>query len=141
MMNERSELLVQIAEVKPWLVFGACFGFLGVALGAFGAHALKTHLSEKEMSIFQTAVQYQMFHAVALLVFATFRMHLVGLSPDLSFLAQAVGFCFTLGIFLFSGSLYALTLTQFRLLGVVTPIGGGCFLLAWIGFAFLVVKA
>ncbi|MBI5508676.1 MAG: DUF423 domain-containing protein [Deltaproteobacteria bacterium] len=100
-------------------------GFLGVAAGAFGAHALKARLDPDLMAAYQTGVQYQLVHAVALLGVAWLTSRP---DPGLSVLA---GWMFTGGIVLFSFSLYALALTGVRPLGMITPVGGVAFLVGW----------
>lgn len=118
-------------NVTPWLALGALYGLLGVTLGAFGAHALRTRLSPELMAVWKTAVDYQMYHALALLgVGLLVRQGLSGTLP------LAAGACFGLGVLLFSGSLYALCLSGARALGALTPLGG-VFLLA--GWALLLV--
>ena len=112
--------------IKLSLVFAALSGGLGVALGAFGARALRSSLAPRMMETFQTAVQYQMIHALALL-FVALLMQQHGRS--LAFDVAALGMI--LGILLFSGSLYGLVLTEMRWLGPITPLGGVCFLVAW----------
>lgn len=99
-------------------------GFLAVTLGAFGAHALKNQfaINEGTLSLWHTAESYQMTHALVLLF----------LSQQSKF-RPWISYVFTLGIFLFSGSLYALALTQIRILGAITPLGGLCFLIGWLG--------
>jgi len=93
---------------------------LDVALGAFGAHALKGRLSPEALAVFETGVRYQAYHALALLLLAALR------GPD------RAAWCFVGGIVLFSGSLYALALTGVRWLGAVTPLGGLLFLAGWL---------
>ncbi|MGM0451445.1 MAG: DUF423 domain-containing protein [Pseudomonadota bacterium] len=110
-----------------WLAVAAILGGLAVAAGAFGAHALEGKLSEHYMSVFQTAVQYQMFHALALLGVALIGM----IRPDASWLVPAA-WAFLVGVVLFSGSLYALVLSGVRVLGAITPIGGVAFLVGWV---------
>lgn len=108
-----------------WLALGSAYGFLAVALGAFGAHALKARLSADLLAVWHTGVDYHVYHALALL--------LVGLvarqQPGALF--SAAGACFALGILLFSGSLYALALSGVRMLGAITPFGGLLFLAGW----------
>lgn len=120
---------------KQWLMMGAVSGFFGVAFGAFGAHALKDILDQKAMAVYQTAVHYQMIHSLALLGLGIWGIQNSGLNT------QMAGMGFTLGIMLFSGSLYALALTQLKFLGIITPFGGVSFLVGWIGFAILAWKA
>lgn len=115
------------------LVLGAGVALLGVMAGAFGAHGLRGLVSERGLEVFQTAVTYQMYHAIALVLVAL--LSLAGLSRRL--LSVAAGF-FLAGILLFSGSLYVLVLTDIRWIGPVTPLGGMCFMVAW---ALLVAAA
>lgn len=110
-----------------WLSVAAAFGFTAVALGAFGAHALKARLGEYT-SVWQTAVLYHMVHALAILALALYARHA---QHNVNWPA---GF-FTAGIFLFSGSLYLLSITGIKPLGAVTPIGGLAFLAGWASLA------
>ena len=111
--------------MRMLLLLAAMFGFTGVALGAFAAHGLKTQLSADYLAVFQTGVHYQMLHALALLALAALWERLV------QRLLLAAGICFCVGILLFSGSLYALTLSGIGALGVITPVGGLMFLVGW----------
>ena len=110
---------------RTFLTLGALAGFIGVALGAFGAHGLRSRLTAEMLAVFETGVRYQMYHACAILVVALAAARLDG------WLIRAAGWFFTGGIVLFSGSLYALALTGVTALGVVTPIGGLAFLAGW----------
>ena len=101
---------------------GAILGFLAVALGAFGAHALRDHLAPDRMAIYQTGVQYHLAHALAILLAAQ-------MADSLN--TRTIGWLWVAGVVIFSGSLYALALTGIRVLGAVTPIGGVCFLAGW----------
>ncbi|PWN57058.1 DUF423 domain-containing protein [Abyssibacter profundi] len=111
---------------NPWLALAALFGFLGVAFGAFGAHALRARLSSDMLRVWETAVNYQFWHALALL--AVGILVLRGSSAWLT----AAGSLFALGVLLFSGSLYALALSGVRGLGAITPVGGVLLLGGWI---------
>src|SRR5262245_31318150 len=111
---------------RTFLFIGALLGFLGVAFGAFGAHALKSRLSPDMLAVFETAVRYQMYHAFALLIVAAAIGH-VGPARLLSI----SGWTFFLGVVFFSGSLYALALSGVGILGAITPIGGLLFLIGW----------
>ena len=104
---------------------GALLALLGVALGAFGTHALRTRLPTERLGAFETAVRYQLIHAVALLAVAW----LVERVPHRA-VAQA-GWLLVLGTVIFSGSLYALALSGIGLLGAITPLGGLLLLLGW----------
>ncbi|WP_456448885.1 DUF423 domain-containing protein [Thiolapillus sp.] len=109
-----------------FLLLGALAGFFSVAFGAFGAHVLQDSLSPHMFSIFNKAVHYQGLHAMALL----FTGLLMSLSP--SRLLRWAGISFIAGILLFSGSLYALSLSGIRMLGAITPLGGLSFLTGWL---------
>ncbi len=111
-----------------WTVTGALFGFLSVALGAFGAHALRDRLAPDMLAVFETGVRYQFLHALALLFVGT-----QGRTRPLAGTAAAL---FTAGIVIFSGSLYALALSGVRLWGAVTPLGGVAFLAGWLVLAW-----
>ncbi len=110
-----------------FLLLAAVCGFLAVAMGAFGAHALKEVLSPKMLAVYKTAVDYQIWHALALGIIALFQQ----LHSDARLLTWAGWFIFA-GIVLFSGSLYLLTLLNLKWLGMITPIGGVAFLIGWI---------
>lgn len=105
-------------------------GFLGVALGAFGAHALKTRLPPDMLAIFETGVRYQMYHVFALVAAAWAWARW----PVRVF--TAAGILFVVGILVFSGSLYLLAFTGVRALGAVTPLGGLAFLAGWLCLAW-----
>ena len=111
--------------LRSFLMLAAFFGFTGVGLGAFAAHGLKGRLSPDYLAIFQTGVQYQLVHALALLGVAVLANLLSGR------LVAWAGLLFCLGIVLFSGSLYALTLSGVARLGIITPFGGLAFLAGW----------
>jgi len=108
-----------------WFAVGAIACGIGVGLGAFGAHGLKSRVSAEMLAVFETGVRYQMFHALALLA--------VGLASARwpGGLVQASGWLFLIGILVFCGSLYAMTLTGARWLGAITPLGGLSFLVGW----------
>ncbi|MCH7529377.1 MAG: DUF423 domain-containing protein [Candidatus Marinimicrobia bacterium] len=112
-----------------WMAVGALFAFLGVALGAFGAHALRTRITPRDLEIFDVAVRYQLTHALALLITG---LILWWRGLDVSRLLVITPWLFTAGIILFSGSLYVLVLTGKRWLGAVTPLGGVLFLAGWL---------
>lgn len=105
-----------------FLLPAALLGMLGVALGAFGAHGLKSMLNDYQLDIYKTAVHYQMWHAL--------QLGLIAVLPDRKQLCWA-GWCSIAGIGLFSGSLYLLAITGVRWLGMITPLGGLAFLSAW----------
>lgn len=117
--------------MQRWaLLVAAVAGFLAVALGAFAAHGLRDVLSAEYLTVFQTGVHYQMVHALALLAVGM----LLQKSPARSL--RIAAWSFTLGILLFSGSLYALTLSGVRSLGMITPFGGVAFLIGWASLAW-----
>ena len=100
---------------------------LAVAAGAFGAHALKDKLTERAIEIFDTTARYQMYHAPALLLVALLLTRVETPPPFLN----AAGFAFIVGIAIFSGSLYALSLSGIKWLGAIAPIGGAAFMIGW----------
>lgn len=120
---------------RHWIMIGAISGFISVAMGAFGAHALAGKLSERALEIYQTAAQYQIFHALALLALGVLCAQSQNLSSHPY--SQFTGWAFTAGTLLFSGSLYALALTDIKILGAITPLGGVSFLAGWVFLAAL----
>ncbi|MBX2895877.1 MAG: DUF423 domain-containing protein [Cyclobacteriaceae bacterium] len=111
---------------KKTLFAAGCMGLLAVAFGAFGAHALKPSLiAHNRFEVYQLAVQYQFYHTFALLAIALFMRN------QESKLLRVASVLMIAGIFLFSGSLYAMALTNITSLGIITPIGGFCFLAGW----------
>jgi uncharacterized membrane protein YgdD (TMEM256/DUF423 family) len=120
---------------QRWCSLGCFLAGLAVVLGAFAAHALKNKLNVYELQVFETAVRYQMYHSFALIV--------LGISQ--SFLGSSAwtmwsGYCFSLGTFLFSGSLYLLVMSSMKWLGMITPLGGLNLIAGWVllGISFLV---
>lgn len=114
-----------------WVKLGSGFAFLAVALGAFGAHALKSRLTEYSLDIYKTAVLYHLVHALGLCVVGW----LSTLTPDPKI--NLAGIFMTLGIVLFSGSLYLLAISQSKWLGAITPLGGLSFLVSWALIIFI----
>ncbi|MFB2921249.1 MULTISPECIES: DUF423 domain-containing protein [Aerosakkonema] len=110
-----------------FLSVAAILGGLSVALGAFGAHALQEKLTERSLEIFETGVRYQMYHALALLLVALLLTRAE--VPQTSLIAS--GFAFIAGVVIFSGSLYALSLSGIKWLGAITPLGGVAFMVGW----------
>ena len=108
-----------------WFATGAIAAGLGVALGAFGAHVLKPRLAPDLLEIFETGVRFHMYHALALLAVGWAATRWTGST------VQVAGWSFTVGIVVFSGSLYLLAATGQRWLGAITPIGGVAFLIGW----------
>ncbi|MBL8258352.1 MAG: DUF423 domain-containing protein [Candidatus Competibacteraceae bacterium] len=120
---------------KLLLILGGIAVFLAVAMGAFGAHGLKKILAPELMATYETAVQYHFYHALGLLVVGLSVLHW----PSATLLRWA-GILMAAGLLLFSGSLYALSLTGLRWLGAVTPIGGLAFLGAWLLFVIAIMR-
>lgn len=110
-----------------FLFLAACCAFIGVAMGAFGAHGLKSILNATMLAVYKTGVMYQMWHALGLGLVAFLNRQ----SP-LSKLLIWAGWLMFSGIILFSGSLYLLTITNMKWLGMITPFGGIAFLAAWL---------
>ncbi|MCM3744234.1 DUF423 domain-containing protein [Sporosarcina luteola] len=120
-----------------FIIAGAVNAAIAVALGAFGAHALKERLSERYLAIWETAVQYQMFHAIGLIaVGILMSTSLFGPSTALSW----AGYLLLAGVIIFSGSLYILSLSGIGILGAITPIGGVAFIAGWIMLIIAAVK-
>lgn len=111
---------------RAFTILGSLFMFLGVGLGAFGAHGLSAYLSKHNLTgTFETAVRYHVYHALALFIAAWVAGKWGGSLPNWA------GGLFTLGIILFSGSLYLMVATRLRWLGAITPLGGAAFLAGW----------
>jgi uncharacterized membrane protein YgdD (TMEM256/DUF423 family) len=117
-----------------FLAVGAVLAGIGVAAGAFGAHGLEGRVTPERLETFHTAVTYQMYHALALLA--------VGwvVAQGGGSLVRGAGYCFIVGILIFSGSLYVLVLTDTSWLGAITPMGGAAFLAGWGLFAWGVLQ-
>jgi uncharacterized membrane protein YgdD (TMEM256/DUF423 family) len=120
---------------RTFLLLAGVTGFLAVALGAFGAHALRARLAPDLLAIYQTGVQYHLVHAVALLACALCAARWP------SAWTHAAGWLFLAGIAIFSGTLYALALSGVRALGAITPLGGLCFLGGWLALAVAAWRA
>lgn len=116
---------------RTFFGLGALAGGIGVMLGAFGAHALAGQITPERLATFETAVRYQMIHALALLVVALAAAGRPGRA------LWAAGWLFAVGILIFSGSLYLLVATGQGWLGAVTPLGGLAFILGWAALAWV----
>ncbi len=116
--------------IRSLIALGAINGGIAVAAGAFGAHGLKERISQHSLEIFETAVRYQMFHALAMILCAV-----IATSG-----ARTAGWLFQTGIIVFSGSLYLLALTETKWLGAVTPVGGLAFLAGWAALAWSALR-
>jgi uncharacterized membrane protein YgdD (TMEM256/DUF423 family) len=114
--------------MKAFIIIGAINAFIAVAFGAFGAHGLKDKLDAHYLEIWKTGVTYQMFHAIGILIIGLLISKVAAASPQFTW----SGWLMLAGIIFFSGSLYVLSLTKIGILGAITPIGGVCFLAAWI---------
>ena len=120
-----------------WISTGAIFSGLSVTLGAMGAHSLKNILTEKNLSAFQTATDYMGYHGLALILVGIVSLQL---NDSGSKALKKVGILFTLGILMFSGSIYILISDGPRIFGPITPLGGLCFMLGWFIFAGVIIK-
>ena len=116
------------------LIVGALYGLLGVAFGAFGAHALRARLTPDLLAVWKTGVEYQFYHAAALLLIGLWARQ----QPSTAL--NVAGICFALGVLLFSGSLYALALSGVRGLGAITPVGGLLFLVGWLALLMAALR-
>ena len=122
--------------MKSLLLLGSVFAFIGVALGAFGAHGLQSVLmANGTLETYKTGVQYHLVHALALVLLAVLSDRLRETKK-----LELIGWLFAVGIVLFSGSLYVLAVSGVKILGVVTPLGGLCFLSGWALLAFVAVR-
>ncbi|PTE69492.1 DUF423 domain-containing protein [Staphylococcus devriesei] len=111
--------------MKVFIILGALCTMMSVGTGAFGAHGLENKLSDKYMSVWEKAVNYQMYHGLGLLIIGV-----IGGTTSIN--VNWAGWLIFLGVVFFSGSLYILALTQIRILGAVTPIGGVLFIAGWL---------
>jgi uncharacterized membrane protein YgdD (TMEM256/DUF423 family) len=115
--------------IKILLICAGLSGFVGVALGAFGAHALKASLSAEMLMVYRTGVDYQFVHTLALMIVIVLALKFPAVG-----LWKLSGIFFLVGIIIFSGSLYTLALSGIKVIGAITPIGGLCFLIGWMLF-------
>lgn len=120
---------------KLFLSLGSISGALAVMIGAFGAHGLKDKLTAEMLPIYKTGVEYHFYHTLALLVIGVVALHCK------SALLTASGWSMVTGILIFSGSLYALSISGIKVLGAITPIGGLCFIAGWVLLAIAALKA
>lgn len=120
-----------------FIIIGSLLAMFSVAFGAMGAHFLKNIIDTQALTVFQTASTYQMYHALALILTALSITH-----THNTRMLNSAGWLFLAGIFLFSGSLYGLSIFGIKSLGIITPIGGMCFIFAWLAFAvsFIIKK-
>lgn len=122
--------------MRLFMMLGSINMFLAVALGAFGAHMLKTKISADMLAVYQTGVQYHMIHAVGLIAIGLAANHLTQNQS----LVNASGWAIVIGIILFSGSLYVMSLSGIKVLGAITPFGGVAFLAGWVMLAIAAMK-
>jgi uncharacterized membrane protein YgdD (TMEM256/DUF423 family) len=124
-----------LAPSQKWLLlFGALLGFISVAAGAFGAHALKQRLGQEMLAVFEVGARYQMYHALAMFA----AVWISTITPGN--LAVASGWLFFIGTLIFSGSLYLLAMSGIRVIGAITPIGGVILLMGWFILAIALLK-
>lgn len=123
-----------INDMRIFFIIGVIYGFLAVALGAFGAHGLEGKISEKALTNWEKAVQYQMFHTIVLLFIGLLFTKMESSSLTLA------GWFFSLGVILFSGSLYFYATTGQKFLAMITPFGGLSFLIGWVMLGYAVIK-
>ncbi|MFK2825666.1 DUF423 domain-containing protein [Bacillus sp. B190/17] len=121
--------------MKLFIILGAINAFLSVALGAFGAHGLEGKVEPRYLDIWKTGVHYQMFHAAGMILVGI----LIG-QVQVSSLLNWSGWMMLVGTIIFSGSLYALTLSGVKVLGAITPIGGVAFLAGWVLLVLAAMK-
>ena len=121
--------------MKNWIILGASLAGVAVILGAFGAHGLKSKVSPADLAIFETGVQYHMYHALGLILIGVLGFHY---NSDV---IQLPAVLLSIGILIFSGSLYILVLTGLRWMGAITPIGGVAFIAGWLLLVLRIAKA
>lgn len=119
-----------MTTARVFLILGSLGAALAVALGAFGAHVLKTRLSVEMLAVYHTGVQYHLWHALGLVLVGVVALQFPGTA-----LLKWSGWLMVTGVVLFSGSLYTLSLTGIRGFGAITPVGGIAFVVAWLLFA------
>ena len=120
---------------STFITTGSIFAMLGVLLGAFGAHILKNQLTAGQINTYQTGIEYQMYHSFAILLAGLYQLQIQN-----SKLLRYATTAFIIGIILFSGSLYCLSITGFRWMGAVTPFGGIAFIVGWLCFASAAIQ-
>ena len=120
---------------KLFLILGSINAATAVTMGAFGAHSLKTKMPEDMLSVFQTAVQYHFYHSLGLIIIGLMTIYFKPAKH-----LEIAGWIMFTGIILFSGSLYILSTTSTRWLGIITPVGGIAFIISWIFIAITVWK-
>jgi uncharacterized membrane protein YgdD (TMEM256/DUF423 family) len=121
---------------KLFLILGSANAMLSVILGAFGAHALKARLDESLLKIYHTGVEYHFYHALGLILIG-----IIALNIPLNLWLKNAGWMMFAGIILFSGSLYFLSILNIRWLGMITPLGGLLFILAWFSLCIAIFKS
>ena len=121
--------------MKVLLVVGSAFAAFSVLFGAFGAHILKSRLSAEDLTIFETAVRYQMYHALGIMIMAVTGFYI----PDN--LISLPSYFMIFGTIIFSGTLYLIVFTNLRWMGAITPIGGLCLILGWLIFAYNIYRS
>lgn len=134
-VRSRARIRAMLPAAKLFILIGALAGAAGVALGAFGAHALKARLAPDALAVWQTAVQYHFWHALGLVAVGIVALHLPASAP-----LRWAGWLMVAGLVLFSGSLYVMTLSGARWLGAVTPFGGAAWIGAWLALAWAVAR-
>ena len=120
--------------MKSWIIFGTLLAALAVLLGAFGAHGLKGKVSPEDLTIVETGVRYHMYHALGLILISVLGLYYY---PEM---IQLPAIFLSVGILLFSGSLYILVLTGLRWMGAITPLGGVAFIAGWLLLAYRMIK-
>ena len=118
-----------------WIIVGSVFAALAVIFGAFGAHGLKSKVSVEDLTIFETGVRYQMYHALGIIL-----LGLLAMKPNLNISPLPFIF-FVTGIIVFSGTLYLIPLTGLRWMGAITPIGGFALILGWVFLIYNILNS
>ena len=129
-----------IGRDRLWIGIGALLALISVAAGAAGTHALEDVIDADALDTFETAVRFQMYHALALLFTGLLSSRWTSWASRVKRLVNAAGWLFTFGTVIFSGSLYILALTDIGLFGAIAPIGGACLLAGWASLALGVIR-
>ena len=121
--------------MRALLVVGSAFAAISVLFGAFGAHILKSRLSTEDLTIFETAVRYQMYHSLGIMIMGVASFYI---SHNLISLPS---YFIIFGTIIFSGTLYLIVFTNLRWMGAITPVGGLCLILSWLIFAYNIYRS
>ena len=121
--------------MRDWIITGAVMAAIAILLGAFGAHGLKNKITADYLIVFDTGVKYHFYHSLGLMIIGILAFHFPSESLNIPSIFFVVGIC------LFSGSLYVLSITELKWVGAITPVGGLSFIIGWILTAYYIWRA